>query len=150
MLSRVSRLTDDVTKIDPKNEQRDYVYVKGTDELSNLGCKINGMITTIQDSRDELKKYAESLERKVEERTLELKKNQEKLKSIFAASPDTILAVDLQNNITEGNKQMYESSGYSRDDLVGKPASSFLSEVDYKRILQKLQRKQRKRRHQFI
>ncbi len=74
VLSRVSRLTNDVTKIDPKSEQRDYVYVKGTDELSNLGCKINGMITTIQDSRDELKKYAESLERKVEERTLELKK----------------------------------------------------------------------------
>ncbi len=139
VLSRVSRLTNDVTKIDLKNEERDYVYVKGTDELSNLGCKINGMITTIQDSRDEIRKYAESLERKVEERTLELKKNQEKLKSIFAASPDTILAVDLQNNITEGNKQMYESSGYSRDDLVGKPASSFLSDVDYKRILQKLQ-----------
>jgi PAS domain S-box-containing protein len=139
VISRVRRLTDDVTKIDPKNEQRDYVYVKGTDELSNLGCKINVMITTIQDSRDELKKYAETLETKVEERTLELKKNQEKLRSIFTASPDTILTVNLQNNITDGNKQMYESSGYSYGDLVGKPASAFLSEADYKRILQKLQ-----------
>jgi PAS domain S-box-containing protein len=139
VLSRMSRLTNDVTKIDLKSEQRDYVYVKGTDELSNLGSKINGMITALQDSRDELKNYSESLERKVEERTLELKKNQEKLRSIFAASPDTILAVDLQNYITEGNKQLYRSSGYSREDLVGKPVSSFLSEVDYKRILQELQ-----------
>ncbi len=140
VLSRVSRLTKDVAKIDPKNEQRDYVYVKGTDELSNLGSKINGMITAIQDSRDEIKKYSESLENKVEERTLELKKNQEKLNSIFAASPDTILAVDLQNKITEGNKQMYKSSGYSREDLIGKSASSFLPEADYKKIMKKLEK----------
>ena len=135
VLSRVSRLTNDVVKINPNSDQQKYVMVQGNDELSNLGCRINGMLTVIHNSRDELKKYSESLERKVEERTSELKKNQEKLRSIFAASPDTILAVDLQNNIMEGNKQMYESSGYSRDDLIGKPASSFLSEADYKRIL---------------
>jgi PAS domain S-box-containing protein len=135
VLSRVSRLTNDVVKINPNSDQQKYVMVQGNDELSNLGCRINGMLTAIHDSHDELKKYSESLERKVEERTSELEKNQEKLRSIFAASPDTILAVDLQNNIMEGNKQMYESSGYSRDDLIGKPASSFLSEADYKRIL---------------
>jgi PAS domain S-box-containing protein len=138
VLSRVSQITRDVTKIDPKNEQRNYVYIKGNDELSNLGCKINGMITVIQDSRDELKRYSESLENKVEERTLELKKSQEKLERIFAASADTILALDRQNNIMECNKQIYEASGYSREDLIGKPVSSFLSEADFKRIMKKL------------
>ena len=137
VLSRVSKLTDDVAKIKPNIDQQNVV-VKGDDELSNLGNRINGMLTTIRASRDELKKYAEGLEVKVEERTSELKKNQETLRSIFAASPDTILAVDLQNNIIEGNKQMYESSGYSRDDLIGKPASSFLSETDYRKILENL------------
>ncbi len=34
---------------------------------------------------------------------------------------------------------MYESSGYSRDDLIGKSASSFLSEADYKRILKRVE-----------
>jgi PAS domain S-box-containing protein len=140
VLSRVSRLTNDVTKISTNNDQQNYVNVQGNDELSNLGCKINGMITTIQDSRDKLEQYSESLENKVEERTLELKKSQEKLKSIFAASPDAILAIDLQGNITECNKQMFESSGYSRDELIGRPASSFLSEVDYKRILKRLEK----------
>jgi PAS domain S-box-containing protein len=140
VLSRVSRLTNDVAKISPNSDQQNYVMVQGNDELSNLGCRINGMLTAIHDSHDELEMYSESLERKVEERTSELKKNQEKLRSIFAASPDTILAVDLQNNITEGNKQVYESSGYSRDDLIGKPASSFLSEADYKRILKRLEK----------
>jgi len=137
VLSRVSQITNDVAKIDPKNEQLDYVYVKGNDELSNLGCKINGMILAIQNSRDALKRYSETLENKVKERTLELKKSQEKLESIFAASPDTILALDLQNNIMECNKQIYEISGYSREDLIGKPASSFISEADYTRIMKK-------------
>jgi PAS domain S-box-containing protein len=134
VLSRVSRLTNDITKIGPKSIQQNYVIVKGNDEISNLASKINGMITAVQDSHDELKKYSESLENKVEERTLELKKSQEKLKSIFAASPDTILAIDLQNNIAECNKEVFESSGYSRNDLIGRQASSFLSETDYKRI----------------
>ena len=140
VLSRVSRLTNDVTKINPNSEQQNYVNVQGNDELSNLGDKINSMLTTIRDSRDKLKEYSESLERKVEERTSELRKNQEKLKSIFAASPDTILAVDLESKITEANKQMYESSGYSRDDLIGKSTSLFLPEADYKRVLKKLER----------
>ena len=140
VLSKVSRLTTDVTKINANADQQNYVNIQGNDEVSNLGYKINGMLTTIRDSRDQLKKYAEILEMKVEERTLELKKNQEKLKSIFAASPDTILAIDLQNNIIECNKQIFESSGYSRDDLIGKPASSFLSEADYKRILKNLEK----------
>jgi PAS domain S-box-containing protein len=140
VLSRVSRLTNDVVKIKPNSDQQDYVMVRGNDELSNLGCRINGMLTTIHDSRNELKKYAETLEMKVEERTLELKKSQETLRSIFTASPDTILAVDLHTNIVEGNKQLYESSGYSREDLVGKQVSSFLSEADYKRILKNFEK----------
>jgi PAS domain S-box-containing protein len=140
VLSRISRLTNDVTKINPTSEQQNYVNVQGNDELSNLGSKINSMLTTIRDSRIELKKYSETLERKVEERTSELKRNQETLRSIFAASPDTILAVDLESKITEANKQIYKSSGYSRDDLIGKSAFLFLSKTDYKRILQELEK----------
>jgi PAS domain S-box-containing protein len=140
VLSRLSRLADDVVKISPKGDQQNYVMVQGNDELSDLGFKINGMLSSIQDSRGELKKYAESLEMKVEERTSELKENQEKLKSIFNASPDTILAFDLQNNVTECNRQTYESSGYTRDDLIGKPVSSFMSEGDYKRIIKSLEK----------
>ena len=138
VISRVSKLTKDVTKIDPKHEKLNFVNVKGNDELSNLGYKINGMITAIQDSRDKLRKYSLILENKVEERTLELKKSQEKLKSIFDASPDAILALDLQNNITECNKQIYQTTGYSREDLIGKQATSFMSETDYTSILHRL------------
>ena len=83
VLLRLGKLTDDVVKINPKVDQQNYVTVKGNDELSNLGDKINSMLTMIQESRGELKKYAETLEIKVEERTSELKENQEKLKSIF-------------------------------------------------------------------
>jgi PAS domain S-box-containing protein len=139
VLSRIGRLTNDVTKINPTSEQQNYLNVQGNDELSNLGSKINSMLTTIRDSRIELKKYSECLERKVEERTSELKRNQEKLRSIFTASPDTILAVDLKSKITEANKPFYESSGYSRDDLIGRSASLFLSEADYEGVLQKLE-----------
>lgn len=139
VLSRLSRLTDDVIKIDPDSDQQNYVVVKGNDELSNLGCEINDMLTTIHESRSELKKYAESLERKVIDRTVALKINQEKIKSIFNASPDTIIATDLIGNIIEYNRQMDEFTGYTRDDLIGKPAFSFMSDADSKRVTKLLE-----------
>ena len=134
VLSRVSRLTNDVVKIKPNSDQQNYVLVKGNDELSNLGCSINGMLTAIQESHEELKKHAESLEMKVTERTVDLKVSQEKLKSIFRASPDTIIATDLQGNIIEYNRQMNKFTGYTRDDLIGKSALSFMSNADSKRV----------------
>jgi PAS domain S-box-containing protein len=139
VILRVRVLTDDVIKIEPNSDNTDHVTVRGNDELSNLGDKINDMLTTIHNSRIELKKHAENLEAKVEERTSELKKSQELLRSIFTASPDSILAVDLKYNIVDANKQLHESSGYSREDLIGKPASLFLYEADYRRILKKLE-----------
>ena len=140
VLSRLSRLTEGVVKISQSNDKSNYVVVQGHDELSNLGCKINSMLTTIRQSREELRKHAESLESKVAERTADLKESQEKLKSIFTASPDAIIATDLKGNITECNRQMYESSGYVRDDLIGKPAFSFMTDTDSKRISEGLEK----------
>ncbi len=134
ILSRVSRLTNDVAKIKPDSDNPNKVTVQGNDELSNLGNRINDLLATIHDSRETLKKYAERLETKVEERTSELKNSQEKLRSIFLASPDTIIATDLQTNIIEYNRQMNEFTGYTRGDLIGKPAFSFMSIEDSKRV----------------
>ena len=134
VLKRLSHLTDEVVKIKPNSDQQNYVSIQGNDELSNLGDKINGMLSAIEDSRKKLKKYSEVLEKRVLERTADLKLSQEKLKSIFSASPDTIIATDLQRNIIEYNRQMNEFTGYSRDDLIGKPAFSFMSDDDSERL----------------
>ncbi len=134
VLSRLRRLTNDVVKIKPNSDQQEYVLVKGNDELSNLGSRINGMLTKIRESREELKKHAENLEMKVNERTIDLKVSQEKIKSIFRASPDTIIATDLQGNIIEYNRQMNKFTGYTREDLIGKSAFSFMSSADSKKV----------------
>ena len=134
VLSRLSALNETVIEIGKIGDYGRRAAVKGHDELSNLAKNINGMLDIIQKSREELREYAETLERRVEERTRELKTNQEKLRSIVSASPDAIIVIDLEANIIECNEQMTKLCGSSREDLIGKSAPSFVVEDDRQRI----------------
>jgi PAS domain S-box-containing protein len=138
VLSRLSRLSDDVGKISPSDDQLTPVALNGQDELSGLAAKINKMLEAIHESRQALKKHAENLENKVDERTRQVTANQAKLKSILDASPDTIIATDLEGNILEVNGQVYELYGYNISDLHGKSAFSFIAENDVQRVLEHL------------
>jgi PAS domain S-box-containing protein len=138
VLSRLSRLSESVVKISTSDEQFTRLALNGQDELSSLANKINHMLEAIHESREALKKHAETLEKKVDERTREVSANQEKMKSILNASPDTIIATDLEGNILECNGQMYEQYGYDISDLHGKSAFSFMAENDVKRVLEHL------------
>jgi two-component system, sporulation sensor kinase E len=60
-----------------------------------------------------------------------LKRSEEKLKSIFAASPDAITATDLNGSIIELNEQTVKMHGYSsREELIGKSAFQLIAEKD--------------------
>ena len=92
------------------------------------------LIRDLEVARNQLKEYADQLELKVEERTLDLRKSEEKLRSIFAASPDAIAVADLKGNITECNQatlQLYRCS--SKDEIIGKSAFAFIAKKDHEK-----------------
>jgi PAS domain S-box-containing protein len=97
------------------------------------------LIRDLETARNQIKEYAEQLEQKVEERTSDLRRSQEKLKSIFDASPDAITLSDLNGIIIECNQAALEINGCERrEDMIGKSALEFIAEKDQKRAMENL------------
>jgi len=97
------------------------------------------LIRDLETARNQIKEYAEQLEQKVEERTGDLRKSQEKLRSIFDASPDAILVTDLSGKIIECSQAALEiMECEKRGDLVGKSAFEFFAERNRERARENL------------
>ncbi len=91
------------------------------------------LIHQLKQSQKELRHYSEHLAELVEERTVDLRKSEEKLKSIFAASPDPIVVTDLNGNIIECNEQAVKVNGYSsKEELTGHNLMDSISKDDMK------------------
>jgi PAS domain S-box-containing protein len=121
IIMRLSGLNDTVVKIRKTGNKTKRVEVKGTDELSSLSENINSMLEFIE-------KHTGELEQTVKERTKDLTENQKKLESILLASPDAIIATDINFTVTECNNQVTALTGFDRNDLIGKSALLFIAE----------------------
>ncbi len=83
--------------------------------------------------------YAEHLEERITERTAELKRSEEKIKSIFAASPDAITATDQNGNISECSEQTLKIHDYSKkEDLLGKSAFVLIAKKDHQKAMENM------------
>ncbi len=119
VISRLSSLSGTVTKIRHNDKNLRRVKVEGNDELSSLSQNINGLLDVIEQNTF-------TLENTVAERTKELAENKKQLESILQASPDAIIAADLAGNLIECNMRVTELSGFTHEDLIGKPGLNFL------------------------
>jgi PAS domain S-box-containing protein len=127
VLVRLSALSEAMSTIQKTGQSSQRLAVQGHDELSNLTKNINSMLETID--RNTLQ-----LENTVKERTRDLYENQKKLESILSASPDAIMALDIEDNIIEVNSQLTQLSGFTRSDLIGKSARSFIASTEAEKI----------------
>jgi len=100
----------------------------------------NGKIQTKRREK-RLKRPSKYSEKLIEERTRELRKEEEKLRSIFAASPDAITVTDLNGNIIDCNQAALEMYGSaSKQDLIGKNALEFIVKKDQQRAIKNLKK----------
>ncbi|MFQ6136189.1 MAG: PAS domain S-box protein [Candidatus Hydrothermarchaeales archaeon] len=82
----------------------------------------------------ELIGYAEQLEQKVEERTRELQRTEERYRDLVENVNDIIYAHDLEGNFWMVNKKLVESFGYSRDELLKMNIKDLIEPGDHGRI----------------
>jgi PAS domain S-box-containing protein len=88
---------------------------------------------------EDLQKTREDLEHKVEERTAELSKAMEKLRSILDSSPDSITVTDTDAVIVDCNHATLKNLGFSsKGELLGKSALEIIAEKDHKKALKNL------------
>ncbi len=97
------------------------------------------LIQQLNDARNQIKEYAEHLEEKVTERARDLRESEERLKSIFAASPDAITVIDLKGKIIECTEQTLRMQGTSsKGDIIGRNALEFIAEKDHQRAAENI------------
>jgi PAS domain S-box-containing protein len=99
------------------------------------------LIQQLNDAKKQLEEYANNLEEKVKERTRNLKESEEKLRSIFAASPDAITATDAEGKIIECNEQAVKTHGYSsKKELIGKNALMLIANRDHQKAIENMKK----------
>ncbi|HXX87297.1 MAG TPA: PAS domain S-box protein, partial [Candidatus Acidoferrum sp.] len=123
---------------DPKNGRRPT-----QESLAPLELFVHQAAVAIENARliRQVKEYAQHLEEKVEERTKDLRKSEEKIRSIFAASPDAIVATDLNGSIVECNEQALKMHGYSsKQELIGESILSLIARKDQEKAIENTKR----------
>jgi two-component system NtrC family sensor kinase len=81
------------------------------------------------------------LEELVQSRTEELRRSEEKIRSIFSASPSAVTATDLQGTIVECNEETLRLHGFSsKGELIGKSALQLIAEKDHQKAIKNLKK----------
>ena len=76
--------------------------------------------------QDQLHRYSEALEEKVQERTKEIEQAKQYIESLLENANDVIYTVDREQCFTYVNSKV-ESWGYTKEDLIGRPFLTLLS-----------------------
>ncbi len=98
---------------------------KHDDELALIEVGINLMADDLEDREREAKEYerrleehSQGLERKVAERTEELRESEARYRGLFESANDIIISADHDSNILDINKKAVELLGFSREELL--------------------------------
>jgi PAS domain S-box-containing protein len=102
-------------------------------EVATLGAAINSLVSELQRNETELRHLNATLERRVEQRTAQLRDtfqrvrdNEKRIQTIIEAAQDPFIAMDLQGRITDWNSKAEVVFGWTREEAIGRQASEIL------------------------
>jgi signal transduction histidine kinase len=111
VLSRLSKLNDNVKRISENSDMKARTQTEGNDEISDLAKRIDFMLDQISASQDRLNDYAQTLEKKVAEKRKELEEaNKKIIKTERMAAIGELagmIAHDLRNPLTGIKNAVY-------------------------------------------
>ena len=119
ILSRLSRFSRDITNIGKKGDLSARIHIEGEDELSSLAMSINGMLSRIETSQDQLKK------------------SELEFRSLVELANSSIILTDSNGKIILWNRSAQRMFGYSENEILGKPISILFPE-EYHESYQKI------------
>ncbi|MCP4128701.1 MAG: PAS domain S-box protein [Gammaproteobacteria bacterium] len=109
------------------------IKVESGDELQMLAENFNSMAEAIHKNNQVMSRYSDNLEQKVEDRTLELRKeerahadSEERVKAIIENVIDGLLTTNEQGIIESFNPAAERMFGYSADEVIGQNVSMLI------------------------
>ncbi|MBN1350185.1 PAS domain S-box protein, partial [candidate division KSB1 bacterium] len=105
------------------------------DELGFLADSFNEMIDKLKLSQEEIKNYTQILEKRVSDRTRELRESEEKYRTLFEHSGTAVTLIENNKRLLMVNKGFEMLSGYPKAEIEGKfTLSNFLIKDDRAKI----------------
>ncbi len=97
------------------------IQVRSSDEIGKLGQAFNQMAGSLQAKDILLRGWADELEQKVEQRTLELSDSEERYRILAETSPDMIFVIDKEDQVQYVNDLGARQFGKTPEQVIGKP-----------------------------
>jgi PAS domain S-box-containing protein len=98
-------------------------------------------ITALKNAQRDLASYRDRLEEQVESRTQELRESESRYRFLFEESPAGALVMGPGGVIQDISSSLAESLGYSRREIIGRTAVSFVVEEEREEQIQRLARR---------
>lgn len=102
-------------------------------EVQVLGTALNSLIANLRQKTDELHALNGELERRVEDRTAELRTafervraNEQRIQTIIEAAQDPFIAIDLEGRILDWSTQAEVVFGWEKEEVLGRRAGELL------------------------
>ncbi len=107
VLSRTDHLTHDVARIAREQDTTQRVPVRGKDELASLGNGINGMLASIEESREALAR------------------SERQYRNLFESSRDPIYITAEDGRFIDVNQALVDLLGYTKEEIMTMTAGEF-------------------------
>lgn len=105
------------------------------DEVGSMARSLSQVTDSLRESKDNLRTYALSLEKRINEGTLRLKESEQKYRMLFKYAGTAFTLIDRNETLTMVNKQFEHLSGFAREDLEGlKKFTDFFTPPDRDRL----------------
>ncbi len=123
------------TKRLAKGDQAFKIEVQARDEIGQLATSFNDMTYQLEKSKKKLNDYALNLEKKVEDKTKEIKESNEYTENLIETAQDAIVSIDDNGIVKVWNKSAVKIFGYTKSEIIGKPLITLIPD-EYKKEYQ--------------
>lgn len=96
-----------------------FIEINSKNEIGILAHTFNQMTRQLKISRETLEEYNRTLEQRVERRTKELKKSQQRLSLLFQQTPLAVIEFNTNFEVIEWNPAAEQIFGYTKDEAIG-------------------------------
>lgn len=114
----------------PEEEGGEFASLSRT--FRKMAGRLAEREAAIQANAEQLRHANEDLETRVQERTHDLEKSEVRLRSLLAATPDSVITADHRGQIVYVNPHAEAAFGYSPEELIGMPASVLVADEETK------------------
>jgi PAS domain S-box-containing protein len=128
VISRLTRLSAEVSEIERSGNLSVRVSEAGKDELTGLGKGINRMLSALGQTQGKL----------MEERA-RTRESEEKLRNTIESSPEAITLINMNGKVVDCNQAALEMFGYAKkEEMVGKDGFAVISSKDRTKVMEDL------------